>query len=240
MGAGTRGITVTRLVGLAGCVTIVLACEAAFQNRVGDARIATAQIAALPIGRVAYTLDSFDARVEKEEWANGMEGFMVPVLQRFVTGCGGRVVEDREVEECPPCARLSKWVASAGMEVAAHKAGRGETGRRSVGDWVYTGDVTPVQKALAAKIALVVAFKDTRDAADAGTPPPARAEAAAWKKLGVACLVDLVDGRMLWCEAREDSLADLTNLAGARRAMEQLLTPIFSGLNPSCAAPSPP
>jgi hypothetical protein len=212
---------------LLACAALVLACEPAFQSRVRDVPIATAQIAALPIGRVAYTRDTFEARVEKEEWANGMQGFMNPVLQRVVTGCGGRVVEDRELEECVPCARLSQWAANAGIEVAAYKAGRGEGRRRSVADWVYTGDVTPVQKALGAQAALVVAFKDTR-------------EAAAWKKLGVACLVDLADGRMLWCEAREDMLTDLSKLAGAQRAMEQLIGPIFGGLNPSCAArPAP-
>jgi hypothetical protein len=218
------------------CAAIALACEPAFQGRVSDTPIATAHIAALPIGRVAYTLDTFDARVEKEEWANGMEGFMYPVLQRYVTGCGGHVMADHEFEECVPCVRLSKWVAQAGMEVAAHKAGRGETRRRSVADWVYTGDLGPAQKALGAKVALVIAFKDTRDAADAGAPPSGHGDAAAWKKQGVACLVDLVDGRMLWCEAREDTLRDLSTLAGARRAMEQLIAPIFSGLNPSCAA----
>lgn len=221
---------------------MLLACAAAFPSRVPDVRVAGAKIAALPIGRVAYTLDTFDARVEKEGWANGMEGFMYPVLRQYVAGCGGRVIEDREMEECPPCARLAKWAAEAGMEIAAHKAGRGETRRRSVADWVYTGDVTPIEKALGAKAALLVAFKDTRAAVDGGAAVPAGpGTPAGWKKVGVACLIDLVDGRMLWCETREDKLEDLSSLTGARQALEQLLKPIFAGLNPSCApAPAAP
>jgi hypothetical protein len=228
-------------------IAVASGCEPAFQARVADARIAGAQIAAMPIERMAYTHDTFEARVEKELWANGMEGFMVPVLQKFVSGCGGRVVDDRELQECPPCAALSKWVARAGMEVAAYKAGQGGAARRrSVAEWVYTGDVAPVERALGAKVALVVAFKDTRAAGDAvatATTPRtetatalATNEDAAWKKIGVACLVDLVDGRMLWCESREDTLRDLSSLTGARQAIDALVRPMFAGLNPSCPA----
>jgi hypothetical protein len=206
-------------------VAVVSGCEPVFQHRVNDPRLAPEQIVALPIVTVPHQMDSFDNRVEKQAWADAMEGFMTPVLERFVTGCGGRLVDQNEFEKCgTPCARLSGWASVAGLEVAAQKLGRAEIRRRAVDEWVYAADVTPAQKALAAKVALVVAFKDTPDT----------------NKVGAACLTDLVDGRMIWCEARVDSPGVLGNVAGARHAIAELVRPIFSSLGPTCEpAPAP-
>src|SRR6185503_13983371 len=105
-----------------GLVAFTLGCEPVFQGRVNDVRLSPQAIAALPIATLSHKLDNFENRVERQALADAMEGFMTPVLERFVTGCGGRLIDLVEMEKCgTPCAHFTAWAAGAGVEVAAQK-----------------------------------------------------------------------------------------------------------------------
>ena len=46
-------------------------------------------------------------------------------------------------------------------------------------------------------------------------------------QVGVACLVDLGTGRMVWCNAKFDAWGDLSVPANAKKAVAELLTDLY-------------
>jgi hypothetical protein len=106
----------------------------------------------------------------------------------------------------------------ASLEIAAQKDGHRDFGRHSVGDWRFHGDLAPLADALQADTALTVLVRDTQLSAGR-----AMMGGVYWRQIGVACLLSLHDGRMLWCDAKIDAWGDLQKPAVAEAAVRQLL-----------------
>jgi hypothetical protein len=116
------------------------------------------------------------------------------------------------------------------VETAAQITGQRNFGLRSVADWRFD-DPAPIAGALRADAVLLVVVLNTRytlgrqlqGLVGAYTP---------WHALCAACLVDLADGRLVWCDARADRWPDLRDPAVAAAAVSALLGGVDAVLAP--------
>jgi hypothetical protein len=110
------------------------------------------------------------------------------------------------------------WSSATLQEIAGKIAGTTSSPRRSVGEWRFPASLTTWRAALAADFVLTVLFID---AYEPGAPASAssRYDAA---QTGIACLVDLGDGRVVACATSTQRFGDLRTAEPARAAVADL------------------
>jgi hypothetical protein len=209
----------------------VLALEAvgctSFQNRVPDVPIAPARMVVMPVTVLAFELDASDERTLQEEATDAMRSNVDDAVRaeaaargiRFVT----RELDNQDQGTKSLYGRLYRWTAKVSLEIAAQATGRRDFGRHSVGDWRFPGDLAPLAAALQAETALSVFVRDTSETTGRRLMGGLGGVYTYWKKIGVACLVSLHDGRMVWCETKVDAWFDLKDPKVASDAIGELL-----------------
>ena len=90
-------------------------------------------------------------------------------------------------------------------------------------DWRYPQSLSTWHAALAADFVLAVLFADAYEPAGQATPATAggELEAARYRaaQTGIACAVDLSNGRVVWCQTAGVAFGDLRTPEAARRAV---------------------
>jgi hypothetical protein len=130
-----------------------------------------------------------------------------------------------------------RWSAKAAMEIAEAGAGANPSGRSSVEQWKNGRDLRGLQRALDADLALVFYVRDVqwtsgRQYGGGAKTPLVQAlrglDHDDFKRVLVACALDLASGRMVWCSAIVDrwteQYVDITSPKEARRLVQELLT----------------
>jgi hypothetical protein len=178
-----------------------------------------------------------DERTELDEADDAVRDNVDGEIHRQASLRGARLFAPTDFEGQDPSvrllyARLWRWTAAASMEIAAQKTGHRDFGRHSVGDWRFGGNLGPLADALQADTALAVVVHDTHETAGRAILNGMAHRYTFWKQIGVACLVSLHDGRMIWCDVRVDAWGDLKTPAVAGAAIRELLA--------SLDAPPPP
>jgi hypothetical protein len=209
------------------CALLGAACVP-FRNRAPDLKVTPTRLTALPISIEAYQRQSIGVMTERSDWENEMEANMRPELQRIVARHGGSSIELEDIAKCGEvCWLFLSWSTSAAMEIAAQKTGYADFRLYSVEGWRYRGNLGPVHQALRSDFALVVVFHDFRQTIG---------QAVLWALAGIttgrltvsaACLTDLRDGRMIWCDARADPWRHVEQGEIARGAVQDVLTDLY-------------
>jgi hypothetical protein len=196
------------------------------------------RIAALPAFTRASELDADDNRKTLDQWTAAMSARLNGEVARWVVGSGGHTFAESDTMMVPVTYRkFRKWTARSLMEIAAQKTGRANFERNSVDEWRFEGNLASVRQMVDADFALVSMFQDGRStggrvAYHIFMGPLASAvrnqrHEIFWRQVGAACLVDLNDGRMVWCNAKADAWGDLAVPATAESAVGQLLTNLY-------------
>jgi hypothetical protein len=223
--------------GLVACALGALGCGPAFQTRLPDVAIVPSRMVVLPPMVRELELDASDERTELAEADDAVRDSVDGEIHRQANLRGAHVFAPTDFDGQDPSVRLLyarfwRWTAAASMEIAAQKTGHRDFGLRSVGDWHFGGKLGPLADALRADTALAVVVHDTHETAGRAILNGMAHSYTFWKQIGVACLVSLHDGRMIWCDVRVDAWGDLKNPAVAGAAIRELLA--------SLDAPPPP
>jgi hypothetical protein len=223
---------------MAGFVVAVISCFGcggpSFQTRVPDAAITPTRMIVLPAVVKTYELDATDSRAEHRD--ENLDSNIAAAVRTQATGRGLRLftreLDAQELAVKSLYARLWRWIPKASMEIAAQQTGRRDSGRHSVGDWRFPGDLSPLGAALQADTALTVFVSDTRETTGRSVALALGGGSTYWKRVGVACVISLRDGRPLACDSRVDAWGDLNNPGVATAAVSEL----FDGLLPARAS----
>jgi hypothetical protein len=203
-----------------------VACTS-FQNRVPGVPVAPERTVVMPVTVLAFEVDASDERTVKEDATDAMRDNVDAAVRAQAASRGLRVVarelDDQDQAVKSLYGRLWRWSAKVSLEIAAQATGRRDFGRKSVGDWRFPGNVAPLGPALQADTALSIFVRDTTESTGRRILAGMSGSYSYWKKIGVACLVSLHDGRMLWCETKVDAWRDLRDPQTATAAITDLL-----------------
>ena len=221
-------------------VTALVGCAPGLETRVPGVRIAPARVAGMEAIIRAFELDFHGERTPKPEWVTGMTAPIDGEIERVLTGLGSDTFDADNLSAADGASdtyhAFRCWSEIAMMEIAAQKSGRADFHRASVSDWRYRDDLLGWSSALDADFVLTVLFRDTRETTGRVLGGAVGGMYTYFKQIGVACLVDLKDARMVACSAQVDHWRDLGDPADARRATYELLAELF-GLAPPATQP---
>jgi hypothetical protein len=213
---------------LLACAVGALGCGPAFQTRLPDVAIVNARMVVLPPMVRELELDAGDESTQQDEATDVVRDNVVGEVQRQASLRGARVFAPNDFDGQDPSvrllyARLWRWTATASLEIAAQKTGHRDFGLHSVGDWRFGGKLAPLADALQADTALTVVIHDTHETVGHALLNGMAHRYTFYKQIGVACLVSLRDGRMIWCDARVDAWGNLAKPEVAGAAIRELL-----------------
>jgi len=124
--------------------------------------------------------------------------------------------------------RFFNWGWRASFQIAQQQGHVANYGRASVGDWRFGGDVGRVRDALKMPMALFVVIRDMSQTKGRVVASFLTGSHTRWLRVGIACIADLDDGRMIWCDSRVDRWDDLSDPDVARAAVRDLLGKVYS------------
>ena len=201
-------------------------CGPALATRIPDVRIAAARIAAGPSSVSVFEFGGDGSLTSRPDWTGDAAQNVDAAVTARITVNGGRTFVPEDVAHTDvPYGDFRRWASGALQEIAGALAGTRASAHRSVGEWRYPQSLSTWRAALRADFVLAVLFADAYESAGRGaaaTPPAAAAYRAA--KTGIACVVSLGDGRIVWCETARVAFGDLRAAESARAAVGAIVT----------------
>lgn len=210
--------------------------------RAPDVKVVLARTVVLPATVEAYELDSGGERLDQGARAKALEKTIAVEFERQARTQGALPLAFDKVQACgETCtSQLStaiRWGAKAAREIAEANGGSNPSGRSSIWEWKNGRDLRPLQRAMGADFALVFFVRDVRESSgqrlvDAWPAERARKaihkEEGDFKRILVACALELASGRMVWCSSIvdrwTDEYVDITLPDESRRLVKELLT----------------
>jgi hypothetical protein len=175
----------------------------------------------------AFELDINGHTTPKQDWADAMELRLAPEVDRWVRHYGGRPISPEVEVPDSPSTSFHKWTVTALMEIAGQSTGAKEYGLRSVGQWRFKGDLDWLREAVQTDFVLLSLFRDIRQTTGRVIGGLIGGVHTYFTQVGVACVIDLRDGRMVWCNARRDKWGDLAERHWTERAVADLLMDLY-------------
>jgi hypothetical protein len=201
---------------------VVVACASSFETRVPDAHPMPARIAAMPARVILYELAAGGDPTPSAERTLRSAAVVDAAVAAWVRGQGGRTFDGTVVVGTSPrYEELRPWMEQSLQEIAAELVGTAKTHRRSVGDWRWPGDLGAWRTALGADFVLLVRLWDER-------PTLGRAAINKPERTELACLLSLVDGRIVSCSGASSHGLTLVTDEGEREAIGHVLDGLFS------------
>jgi hypothetical protein len=199
--------------------------------RVPDVDLARATIAALPAEVLVSEIDADDKVTLRPDWtAPGAYNNVNAAVGRWAATRGSMIFSPEDLARMGlPYEAFRQWAQASLVEIT-RKAGRRSDGRhRSVGDWRFPGDIAPWRAVLRADFVLVLQSHDFRQtpgrhALTMVRPPGGFSYAL---RNDTACLVSLVDGRIVSCSLARTALPGLESPDGAWEAVDFVTGGLF-------------
>jgi hypothetical protein len=208
------------------CAVAAGACAPAFALRVPGAQIDWRRVAAGPAIVSVFEFEGSGSLTPRADWTYSAVRNVDEAVTARITGLGGRAfVPDDVAHTDVPYGDFRRWSSRALQEIAGKIAGTRASPHRSVAAWRFPDSLTTLRAALRADFVLAVLFIDAYEpaAGAAGTAPATARYRAA--QTGIACLVDLADGRVVACESAPRPFGDLRSRDAARDAVADIVAP---------------
>lgn len=214
-------------------------CAPPFQNRLPGLVVVPARMVVLPPLVHDVAIAAGGEAAPREPTESAIRAGVDDTLARFAAQHGARVLQPDETGALPTATReelsaLYRWAGVATANVSAQKTGRASYHRASVGDWRFDGQLAELAPALRSDTALFVALIDRHETARRRLVGALEGNRQLWRTVCAACLIDLRDGRLVWCDAEVDAWQDLDDPAVAAAAVDALLAR-FAGPPPAGA-----
>lgn len=225
----SQPITAGLLVALAFVVSSACASIPHLDNRLPNTTIVMSRVVVLPAITKSVELDAFGKREFDDGRTDALFDAINPEVLGQAKGRGALPIPRDRLSGCgSPCASLLsalvQWGATASFEIAAQMKEVRNYGATSIADWQLQLDYTPLRTALDADYALFVVVRDLRETEGSQLLNAVTGKHTYFKQVGVACLADLVQRRMVWCHASSDAWGDLRKADQAKRAVRELLS----------------
>jgi hypothetical protein len=214
------------------------ACGPGFQKRLPDIVLVPSRLVVMPVISDAYELDFNGTKIPRPEWAEAMAEHANSEVLRIVGRHGGRELPFESVKACGDrCLELiryfTNWSLNASMQIAAQMGGRTNYKQPSVGSWKAQADFSPLRTAMNSDFVLVVRIRDIWETSGRVIGGILSSTTTTFKQVGVACVANLSDGRMVWCETIVDGWGDLRTAPGAQALIRKLFRPLWPDVYPT-------
>jgi hypothetical protein len=201
-------------------------CGPVFQLRVPDAPKDCRRVAAGPAVVSVFEFDANGGLKQRGDWTYDAAANVDGAVAARVARDGGRTFVAADVAHTDVTSDdFRHWSSTSLQEIAGKIAGSKASAHQSVGEWRYPASLTTWRAALGATAALTVLFVDAYEpngSASTGSSGDgsSRYDAA---QTGIACLVDLNDGRIVACGTSTRRFGDLRTAAAARGAVDDVV-----------------
>jgi hypothetical protein len=208
------------------------ACAPAFVTRTAGVRIVPGRLA---VGPAIVSVVEFDGNgnlAPRADWSAAAAQNVDAAVAARVIANGGRTFVAADVAHTDVTyGDFRHWSSGALQEIAGKLDGSRPSAHRSVADWRYPQKLATWHAALAADFVLAVLFADAYEPADHAAPATAGTAPATARyrsaQTGIACAVDLGDGRIVWCETAREAFGDLRTPEAARRAVGAIAAELY-------------
>ena len=203
------------LAAVAGCAAVV---GFAGPSMSVGARIRSSRLAAVPAGGEIFALDADGGFVPRDELAARAAQNINDSINYRLHVHGARMFSWEDVRKLPNAHSFDEWSTQSMREIIRELLGKSQHAHASVADFRFPGDLGIWRRDLAADYLLISYFINGYDARARSWTA---AEHAARRAL--ACVVDLSDGRIVWCRF-SDNTSDLVRSRDlAQEVVDQLL-----------------
>jgi len=200
-------------------------CAPAFVLRLPGTPRDCRRIAAGPAVVSVFDFDASSGLKPRADWTYDATRNVDDAVAARITRSGGRPFVAPDVAHTDVTSDdFRHWVSGALQEIAGTIAGTKSSGRQSVGDWRFPQRLTTWRAALGKDFVVALLFLDAYElAAPAGTGSSSSSSHYDAAQTGIACLVDLNDGRIVECETSTRHFGDLRTAESARDAVDDVV-----------------
>jgi hypothetical protein len=199
------------------------ACSATFATKVPGVQILPSRLAAGPANVAIFEFGGDGKLTPRPDWTRAAAKQVDAAVGGRVAGNGGRVFVAEDVAHTDVgYGDFRHWSNAALQEVAATVAGTRASTHRSVAEWRFPNSLATWRAALGVDFVLVVGFVDAHETSGITSSNPTTTVAYHADQTGIACVVDLSDGRLVWCETLR-TFGNLRTPEAARDAVGELV-----------------
>lgn len=215
---------------LAAAVLAVLTSScSSLATRVPDVSISAPRMVVMPAYVEVFELNASGETVFRPDWQAVAARNVETALERLIRANGARMFSEKDVGETKVrYSAFRRWTTVSMEEILDELDGRSHADHHSVGEWRFPFKLATWREALNADFALVVRFWDGFQSPDLALLNMVAPVRHTGKQTGVACVLDLRDGRVVWCDRTARGYGDLRAPADAEKAVGRLLKSLFS------------
>jgi hypothetical protein len=206
-------------------------CASSFAMRDSNVYVAPAHLAATPPDVVSYVLDANNDVTAEPTATRDARAAVEASLSYHLSSAGARFFPETSLAQVPGYAAFDRWARRALADLDV-EIGRAEQHRSSsspgVYVWRYSGDLAPMRAALDADFVLMSVFLDGDNTMGRLLKNPVDGRARVARRIGEACVVDLRDGRVVWCGRDYEGTERIRTREGAQKAVDRLLAPLLA------------
>jgi len=206
-------------------LSAMVGCAPALSTRTAGVTIVPSRIAVGPAMVSVFEFDRSGGLAQRADWTSAAAQNVDDAIAARVAASGGRTFVPADVAHTDVSyGDFRRWSSGALQEIARQLDGTRPSARRSVSEWRYPQSLSTWRAALAADFVVAVLFVDAYEAAAQATPAAERYRAA---QTGIACAVDLGDGRIVWCDSAREAFGDLRTPVDARGAVATIAAELW-------------
>jgi hypothetical protein len=207
---------------------LAVGCVPALTMRAPNVQVVPSRLAVVPANVDVAEL-TFDGLVPHPQWTAAAEGNVDAVLEGVAVANGASVVDPNVLTD----AEVSyddflDWSERALIQISLCLQEKGcPEDRRSVAQWSFRGGLESWRPLLNADFVLVVLLRDSHESTGKAIANFFTMVQVHAQQTGIACVVRLSDGQIVWCEHRIDGYGDLREVSPAHTAVDRLVRGLF-------------
>ena len=203
-------------------------------------------LAAVPPFVASFEIDADSKYVKHGDWQQAARAALEASIDYDVQAHGGRFFNDEQLKTVDRTA-FPDWAAQMLGEIMreAHLRQKGtETRHHTVFQWRYARPGLDVWRSfLGADYVMVSVFLDGQNTTGRSVTNALAAGFGGWmidaRREGLACVVNLIDGRVVWCALAPFGPLSVRERATAQLFVDQLTAGLFTMTSPSGLQPAP-
>jgi hypothetical protein len=226
-----------------------LGCAPTFVLKVPNVGVDWGRVVAMPADAEISELD-FDAHLTlRKDWSAVGTANANEVLGSFLEAYGVRMFDGKSVTGTNVSFwGFREWAMTSLIEITEEIYGQPREKHHSIAEWRWRASLASWREALKADFVLAVLFQDSHMTTGRAALNVLSPVMYYPRQVGTACLIDMADGRIVWCEHVSDTTGSVRTQSGAQIAVDPLLTRFVpagrpkgsQAFKPTAGGPHPP